>query len=75
MSEEPEYLSIGDAAKLIGLNTVTLHDWIKTFEIEKHRFLRNNKRYITLEDAMRLKEIKEKPWLAGRKPGNQGEES
>lgn len=69
MSDEqtPEYLSIDEAAQAIGWNRATVFEWVKTLGIQKHRFLRNKKTYISAADVARLKEIKEKPWAAGVK--------
>ncbi|HEX3640532.1 MAG TPA: hypothetical protein VHV10_04525 [Ktedonobacteraceae bacterium] len=65
MSDEQEYITITQVAAEMGWNKATVYDWIKTLEIEKHRFLRNKNTYIHVTDVQRLKEIKEKPWTAG----------
>jgi predicted site-specific integrase-resolvase len=67
MDEHPEYLSIDEAAQLIGWNRATVFEWVKTLGMEKHKFLRNKKTYLKASDVARLKEIKEKPWLAGER--------
>lgn len=67
MNDEPEYLSIDEAAQLIGWNRATVFEWVKTLGIEKHRFVRNKKTYLKASDVARLKEIKEKPWTAGER--------
>lgn len=73
MSDEqrpPEYLSIDEAAQVIGWNRATVFEWVRTLGMEKHRFLRNKKTYLKASDVARLKEIKEKPWTAGEKRQN-----
>lgn len=71
-SEGQEYFSVDEAAQIIGWNRATVFDWVKTLGMEKHKFLRNKKTYLKASDVARLKEIKEKPWTAGKKP-EQGE--
>ncbi len=63
--EGQEYLSIDEAAEIIGWNRATVFEWVKTLGMEKHKFLRNKRTYLKASDVARLKEIKEKPWLAG----------
>lgn len=62
--EGNEFLNIDEAAEEIGWNRVTVFEWMKTLGIEKHKFLRNRRTYISIKDVNRLKQIKEKPWLA-----------
>jgi hypothetical protein len=66
--EGQEYLSIDEAAEIIGWNRATVFEWVKTLGMEKHKFLRNKRTYLKASDVARLKEIKEKPWTAGEKP-------
>ncbi|MBV9617055.1 MAG: hypothetical protein JO011_19855 [Ktedonobacteraceae bacterium] len=66
-SEGQEYLSVDEAAQIIGWNRATVFEWIKVLGMEKHKFLRNKKTYLKASDVARLKEIKEKPWTAGEK--------
>lgn len=66
--EEQEYLSIDEAAQIIGWNRATVFEWVKTLGMRTYKFVRNRKTYLTAGDVARLKDIKEKPWLAGEKP-------
>ena len=72
--EEQEYLSIDQAATIIGWNRATVYEWVKTLGMRTYKFVRNRKTYLTATDVARLKQIKEKPWLAGEKPAS-GEEA
>lgn len=65
--EQPEYFSIDEAAEEIGWNRATVYDWMKTLNMEKHKFKRNRRTYLKASDVVRLKEIKEKPWTAGKR--------
>lgn len=70
MSEEvngQEYVSIDEAAQIIGWNRATVFEWVKELNMKKHKFRRNRKTYLKANDVARLKEIKEKPWTAGEK--------
>ncbi len=69
-TEKPEYLSIDEAAQIIGWNRATVFEWVKTLGMEKYKFLRNKRTYLKAADVARLKEIKEKPWTAGKKLEN-----
>jgi excisionase family DNA binding protein len=67
--EKQEYLSIDEAAQVIGWNRATVYEWVKTLGMKTYKFVRNRKTYLAASDVARLKEIKEKPWTAGeRKP-------
>ena len=66
--EEQEYLSIDEAAQVIGWNRATVFEWAKTLGMRTYKFVRNRKTYLAAADVARLKEIKEKPWKAGEKP-------
>jgi hypothetical protein len=66
----PEYLSIDEAAEAIGWNRATVYGWVKTLGMKTYKFVRNRKTFLAANDVARLKEIKEKPWMAGEKtPG------
>lgn len=67
-----EYLSVDDAAEFIGWNRATVFEWVKALGMEKHKFLRNRRTYLKASDVVRLKEIKEKPWMAGEKSNKEG---
>jgi len=70
-----EYLSVDEAAQLIGWNRATVFEWVKALGMQKHKFLRNRKTYLKASDVARLQEIKEKPWMAGEKPSAKSEDS
>ncbi|MGZ3611974.1 MAG: hypothetical protein ACXWPS_14275 [Ktedonobacteraceae bacterium] len=70
--EEPEYLSIDEAAEAIGWNRATVYGWVKTLGMKTYKFVRNRKTFLAASDVARLKEIKEKPWTAGEKTPEEG---
>lgn len=63
----PAYLSIDEAAQVIGWHRATVFAWVKTLGMKTHKFVRNRKTYLAAADVDRLKEIKAKPWMAGEK--------
>ncbi|HLQ29709.1 MAG TPA: hypothetical protein VK140_10810 [Ktedonobacteraceae bacterium] len=65
--ESQEYLSIDDAAKTIGWNRATVYKYADELGMKKYKFRLNRKTYLAAEDVEKLKQIKDKPWLAGIK--------
>ncbi len=65
--EGQEYLSIKDAATAIGWHRATLYGWVKRLDMKTHKFIGNRQTYLAAADIERLKEIKQKPWIAGEK--------
>jgi len=63
--ESPEYLSIDDAAKAIGWNRATVYKYVDELGMRKYKFCLNRKTYLVAADVEKLKQIKEKPWIAG----------
>lgn len=65
MSEDQEYLSIDEAARAIGWNRATVYKYVDELEMKRYKFRLNRKTYLAAADVEKLKQIKEKPWLAG----------
>jgi excisionase family DNA binding protein len=71
MATEKEYMTMEEAAAYIGLARASIYNYINDLEIKAHKFGRDRRSYIAMSDVERLKEYKEKPWLAGeKKPKN-----
>lgn len=64
-TENQEYLSIDDAAKAIGWNRATVYKYVDELGMKKYKFRLNRKTYLAAADVEKLKQIKEKPWMAG----------
>lgn len=62
---EKEYFNIEEVAETLGWNRATVYKWMKTLDIKSVKFKLNKKSYIAAADVERLKEAKDKPWLAG----------
>jgi DNA-binding MurR/RpiR family transcriptional regulator len=63
--EGQEYLSIDDAAKAIGWNRATVYKYVDELGMKKYKFRLNRRTYLAAADVEKLKQIKEKPWIAG----------
>lgn len=62
---EKEYLTYEEAMTYIGCGRSTLYTLITEHDILTYKFKHDKRRYLALADVKRLKEMKEKPWLAG----------
>lgn len=63
--EEKEYLTFEEAAEYTGKKRATLYNYVKDLGIKTHKFKRDRRAYLALEDVKRIRETKEKPWVAG----------
>ena len=62
MNEEKEYLTLDEAAELLGIKRATFWNYMDDLGIESHKFGRDRRRYLSREEVNRLKEYKESPW-------------
>ena len=62
---EKDYLTYEEAAEYIGCKRSTLYTLVSEMGIQTYKFKYDRKRYLALDDVKRIKEIREKPWLAG----------
>lgn len=65
MNEEKEYMTFEEAADFIGLKRSSIYNYVKRLSIQTHKFKYDKRTYISLGDVKRIKEIKDKPWMAG----------
>lgn len=63
--QEKEYLTYEEAMELLGVKRSTLYTLITDLDIPTKKFKHNSRRYLAASDVKRLKEMREKPWLAG----------
>jgi excisionase family DNA binding protein len=70
---QKEYLTYEEAAEYIGCKRSTLYSLVSDMGITTHKFKYDKKRYLTRADVERIKEIREKPWLAGPDEERQSE--
>jgi excisionase family DNA binding protein len=62
MNDEKEYITLVEAAAYTGIKRATIYNYLNDLSIQTHKFGRDKRAYISMSDAKRLKEYKEKPW-------------
>lgn len=62
--EEKEYFTYDEAMQYLGVKRSTLYTIVTDLDIQTHKFKRNKRRYLALQDVKRIKQIREKPWTA-----------
>ena len=67
--EEKEYLTYEEVMSYLGCKRSTLYSLITDLDVPTYKFKRDKRRYLALGDVKRLKELREKPWLAERLSG------
>src|SRR5215471_15941638 len=67
LQPEKEYLTLAEVAAYVGVKRASLYYYINPLNIQMHKFNLDRRSYISLADAKRIKEVKEKPWTAGEK--------
>jgi len=63
--QEKEFLTFEEAAEYIGIKRATLYNYVNELGIETHKFRLDRRSYLAIADVKHIKEIKEKPRLAG----------
>ncbi len=66
--EEKAYLTYEEAMEYLGCKRSTLYSLVTDLDIPTHKFKRDKRRYLALADVKRLKELREKPWIADQLP-------
>lgn len=56
---DEEYISLKDAAKRLGVTRPSLHYYIDTLQLEKHRFPLDRQRYLSFSDFEKIRGLKE----------------
>ena len=57
-----EYMTLAEAAKVIGITRPTVHHYIKKLNIKTHKYEMNKNSYMAVADVERIKAVREKPW-------------
>lgn len=63
--EGKEYLTYEEAMEYLGCKRSTLYTLVTDLNIPTKKFKRDKRRYIAIADVKRMKELREKPWIAG----------
>ncbi len=62
---EKEFMTLEEAAKVIGKKKPSLYIYMRILGIKTHKFKSDPHAYLSQEDVRRIKEFREKPWIAG----------
>ena len=73
MTKEREFLTLDEVETYTGIKKGSLYYYLRTLGIETVKFNLDKRAYISLADANRIKEIKETPWIAGKKSSQKAE--
>lgn len=72
---EKEYYTIEEVASTLGRNRATVYNRMKLLDLKAHKFKMDRKTYLAAADVERLKNVFEKPWLAGEEEKAKPEEA
>jgi hypothetical protein len=73
MIKEREFLTLDEVEEYTGIKKNSLYYYLRVLKIETVKFNLDKRAYISKVDADRIKEIKDTPWLAGKKPSEKAE--
>ena len=59
MTDREGYITMGDAAKKLGVQRATLYYYIKTMDLKTERFRLDKHKYLKVADVERIKELKD----------------
>lgn len=74
-TNEKEYYTIEEVGERLGRNRATVYNRMKALGIKAYKFKLDRKTYIAAADVERLKNVFEKPWLAGERDEHKTETS
>lgn len=73
MSKEKKFLTLDEVEAYTGIKKGSLYYYFRTLGIETHKFNLDKRAYISFDDANRIKEVKDTPWMAGEKISQKAE--
>jgi predicted DNA-binding transcriptional regulator AlpA len=62
MPEDKEFMTLDEAAKVVGLKRPSLYFYIKKLSIQRRYFPNNRHAWIAHADVERIKMARERPW-------------
>lgn len=69
--EGKAFLDYDEAADYLGIKRTTLYHHVVDMEITTHKFKKNTRRYLAIEDVKRIEKVMEEPWMAGPDKGEE----
>jgi hypothetical protein len=73
--EKKEYYTLEEAAQLLGRNRATVYNRMGLIKMKGHKFKGDRKTYLSAAEVDQLKNVFEKPWLAGEDDNKSGTSS
>lgn len=73
--EEEEYITLDEAASLVGIKKVSLYFYIRELGVETHKFPHNKHKYILRRDVERIRDTRKAPWKLGSGKSLPGDEA
>lgn len=67
--DQKEYYTLEEVATLLKRNRATVYNRMGLIDMKGHKFKGDRKTYLSADEVERLKNVFEKPWLAGEDEG------
>jgi ribonuclease HI len=67
VGEQKEFYTLEEAGKIVNRNRATIYNRMKLLGIKPHKFHMDRKAYVTADELKQIKEVIEKPWIAGER--------
>lgn len=64
---DKEYYSIEEVSEIVKRNRASIYNRMRILGIKPKKFQMDRKAYVTAEEMERIRNVFEKPWLAGEK--------
>jgi predicted DNA-binding transcriptional regulator AlpA len=65
LTKEKEFMTLEEAAQYTGKKRASIYNYIRDMDIKTHKFKRDRRVFLSMEDVKRIKELEEQPWKAG----------
>lgn len=65
--QEKEYYTLEEVAQALERNRATVYNRMKIIDMKGHKFKGDRKTYLSAQEVETLKNVFEKPWIAGEK--------
>lgn len=65
--EQKEYYTLDETAQILDRNRATVYNRMKIIGMKGHKFKGDRKTYLSPQEVEKLKNVFEKPWLAGER--------
>ena len=63
--DQKEYMTLDEAAESLGMKRPTIYIYMRELGIKAVKFRLDRRAFLSQADIQKIRELKEKPWLAG----------